>query len=177
MLFILTGPGSGMVREALAQLVIDSDRNLRPLFSDPREPRLGYKTLTQAELAEAKKDGLWCANVDVRLALEFKRERPKALVIFVYPPSCNEFERHLREEYELTEEQVEVVVRNSVAEMLQANSCDLAVRDDDPKTCDRILRFIHAQRTGPRLVVREKDVEADLASVVADFMTHNISVA
>jgi guanylate kinase len=83
------------------------------------------------EAREQKKDLV--LEIDVQGALQAKKNLPDAIAIFVLPPSSNDLERRIRERGQDSEEEIRRRLDRARDEMLNYQSYDFAIVNDDLK--------------------------------------------
>ena len=94
---------------------------------------------------ETKKDVV--LEVDVRGGIEIKEKYPKAVLIFLLPPSWQELEKRLNKRDTEIKEKIRDRIRQAKKEITYAPSYDyLVVNDDINKALNNILSIVKAER-------------------------------
>ena len=96
-----------------------------------------------AQLEEKLQKGSVILDVEPNGALNVKKARPDATLIFINPPSMEELERRLRGRGDTDEEQIKVRLARAAWEMEQGKKYDYTVINGEAETCaDEILNII-----------------------------------
>jgi len=93
-------------------------------------------------------------EIDVQGALQVKRKLPGALAIFVLPPSAPDLERRIRERGLDSEDEIRRRLERARQEILNYNSYDFAIINDD---LDRAGREVQAIALGSRCRMAQKE--------------------
>lgn len=84
-------------------------------------------------------------EIDVQGALNVKKARPDAVLVFIDPPSMGELERRLRGRGTETEEQIELRLSQAAGELALAPSYDARITNDDlDRATDELARLLEA---------------------------------
>lgn len=82
-------------------------------------------------------------DIEPKGALNVKRQRPDAVLIFITPPSLEELERRLRSRGDTSEEQIKMRLERAQWEMTQSVYYDHVVVNDQVEPCvEEILNII-----------------------------------
>ena len=93
-------------------------------------------------------------EIDVQGALQVKRKLPSAVAIFVLPPSAPDLERRIRERGLDSEDEIRRRLERARQEILNYNSYDFAIINDD---LDRAGREVQAIALGSRCRMAQKE--------------------
>jgi guanylate kinase len=93
-------------------------------------------------------------EIDVQGALQAKRKLPGSIAIFVLPPSAADLERRIRERGQDSEDEIRRRLERARDEILNYNSYDFAVINDD---LERAGREVQAITLGSRCRVSQKE--------------------
>jgi guanylate kinase len=93
-------------------------------------------------------------EIDVQGALQVKRNLPGAVAIFVLPPSAFDLERRIRERGLDSEDEIRRRLERARQEILNYNSYDFAIINDD---LDRAGREVQAIALGSRCRMAQKE--------------------
>jgi guanylate kinase len=101
-------------------------------FAESARVHLHYYGTPRAPLDKAaQKGGVILLDVDVKGAASIKKKYPQALSIFIVPPSRAELKRRLRRRGTETKAQLEVRLKNALAEMEQYNRFDYIIKNEN----------------------------------------------
>jgi len=81
-------------------------------------------------------------EIDVQGALQAKRKLPGAVAIFVLPPSAADLERRIRERGQDSEDEIQRRLERARQEILNYNSYDFAIINDDLERAGREVQAI-----------------------------------
>ncbi|MGD0955457.1 MAG: guanylate kinase [Candidatus Acidiferrales bacterium] len=93
-------------------------------------------------------------EIDVQGALQVKRKLPSAVAIFVLPPSAPDLERRIRERGLDSEDEIRRRLERARQEILNYNSYDFAIINDD---LERAGREVQAIALGSRCLMAQKE--------------------
>ena len=93
-------------------------------------------------------------EIDVQGALQVKRKLPGAVAIFVLPPSAADLERRIRERGLDSEDEIRRRLERARQEILNYNSYDFAIINDD---LERAGREVQAIALGSRCRMAQKE--------------------
>lgn len=105
----------------------------------------------KAQVEEKLKNGSVILDVDVNGAMNVRKARPDAVLIFIAPPSLEELEKRLRSRGDTSEEQMRIRLQRADWEMTQSAQYDYIVVNDQARACaDEILKIIadHTEEIG-----------------------------
>jgi guanylate kinase len=94
-------------------------------------------------------------EIDVAGAMQVKKKLPRAVAIFVVPPSRDEVERRIRSRAQDSEDEIHRRVEQSRKEMLNYASYDFAIVNDD---LERAGREAQAIALAARCLMSQKEV-------------------
>ncbi|MBP3685235.1 MAG: guanylate kinase [Oscillospiraceae bacterium] len=102
-----------------------------------------YYGTPRAQAEEKLEKGSVLLDIEPKGAEQVKKADPKALLVFIMPPSMDELERRLRGRGDTSEEQITMRLKRAVWEMEQRSWYDKVVVNDDAERCaDEILKII-----------------------------------
>lgn len=102
-----------------------------------------YYGTPRAQAEEKLEKGSVLLDIEPKGAEQVKKADPKALLVFIMPPSMDELERRLRGRGDTSEEQITMRLERAVWEMEQRSWYDKVVVNDDAERCaDEILKII-----------------------------------
>ena len=102
-----------------------------------------YYGTPKAELDNKLQSGSIILDIEPNGALNVKRQRPDAVLIFIAPPSMDELERRLRSRGDTSEEQIALRLDRVQWEVAQSAQYDYVVVNDQVETCvNEILNII-----------------------------------
>lgn len=112
-------------------------------FFEYDEHMNNYYGTPKSQIDEKLKNGSVVLDIEPVGALNVKRQRNDAVLIFVAPPSLEELERRLRGRGDTSEEQIELRLERARWEMEQSAQYDYVVVNDQVDSCvNKIMNII-----------------------------------
>ena len=107
-------------------------RRRRGFFAESARVHLHYYGTPKAQLEKTvRAGGVIILDVDVKGAFSIRRSYPKALLLFIVPPSDAALRRRLKRRGTETAEQLQVRLHNAIAERKKFNRFDYVIVNDD----------------------------------------------
>ena len=103
-----------------------------------------YYGTPKSQLEEKLLSGSVILDIEPNGALNVRRQRPDAVLVFIAPPSLEELERRLRGRGDTSEDQIKIRLERVQWEVAQSAQYDYVVINDKVETCvDEILNIIN----------------------------------
>ena len=134
-----------VTREKFRQMVAED------AFLEYDDHMENYYGTPKAQVEEKLKTGSVILDVDVNGAMNVRKVRPDAVLIFIAPPSLEDLEKRLLSRGDTSKEQMQLRLQRADWEMAQSANYDHIVVNDRARACaDQILKIIsdHTEEIG-----------------------------